>query len=330
MSTVQDWRDVSSTEVLPLLEAERRRWLDLLRWDLGPVLRLVEGARLRGEMPGLILRRPDGTVSGWAFYQLADGLLQIGAVQASTAAGVRQLLDGILAAPEAELASSWSCFLYPHSKSVASALVRQRFELQEPHYLEANLCTMPGLSEPVDNSGLSPLSTQDGAAAVRLLARAYAGDPAARAFAPNGRLDEWAQYLGRIFATPIVGAWLPDASLIATTSSRDKLAGLVMTTEVARGIAHIAQLAVDPTIRRQGLGRRLLLAAASRSASLGAERLTLIVDEENAAARALYASLGFISRGTFVFGQRGPVSRRVAGVVIRAGAAASACSLSIR
>ncbi len=322
MSTVQDWRDVSSTEVLPLLETERRRWLDSLHWDLGPALRLVEEARLRGEVPGLVLRRADGTASGWAFYVLADRQLQIGAVQAATAAGVRQLLDGILAAPEAELASSVSCFLYPGSRSVASALVRQRFELQEPHYLEANLATMPGLSDPVDDSGLSPLGTQDGAAAARLLARAYAGNPAARAFAPNARLDEWAQYLGQIFATPSVGAWLPDASLIATSSSPDKLAGLVVTTEVARGTAHIAQVVVDPTVRRQGLGRRLLLAAASRAASLGAKRLTLIVDEQNAAARALYASLGFTSRGTFLFGLRGPVPRRVGGIIIRPGAAA--------
>jgi ribosomal protein S18 acetylase RimI-like enzyme len=322
MSATQDWRDVSATEVLPLLQAERRRWLETLHWDLGPALKLVEAARLRGEVPGLVLRDSDGRASGWAFYLLAGRQLQIGAVQASTAAGVRQLLDGILAAPEAELASSLSCFLYPGSKSVASALVRLRFELQEHHYLEANLAAMPGLDQAMDDTALTPLRTEDGAAAVRLLARAYAGDPAGRAFAPNARLDEWAQYLGQIFATPSVGAWLPAASLVAPSGSLDGLSGLVVTTEVARGIAHIAQVVVDPTERRQGLGRRLLLAASSRAASLGAKRITLIVNDQNAAARALYASLGFSSRGTFLFGQRGPVPRRVGGLTIRAGAAA--------
>ena len=322
MSLTQDWRDVSPAEVVPLLQAERRRWLDTLHWDLGPALKLVESARIRGEVPGLVLRDDRGQAAGWAFYLLAGRQLQIGAVNATTAAGVRQLLDGVMAAPEAQLASSLSCFLYPGSKSVASALVRLRFELQEHEYLEANLATMRGLDRALEDTWLQPLRAENGAAAVRLLARAYAGDPAGRAFAPNARLDEWAQYLGQIFATPSVGSWVPEASLVAPGDSPDGLSGLIVTTEVARSIAHIAQIVVDPSLRRQGLGRRLLLAAAARAAALGAKRLTLIVSGHNTAARALYASLGFTRRGTFLFGQRGAAPRRVGGVTIRAGAAA--------
>jgi ribosomal protein S18 acetylase RimI-like enzyme len=319
VSTTQDWRDVPAAEVAPLLEAERRRWLDSLHWDSGPALQLVESARLRGEMPGLVLRNDEGRASGWAFYLLAGRQLQIGAVHASTAAGVRRLLDGVMAAPETQLASSLSCFLYPGSKSVASALVRLRFELQEHEYLEANLTPLLDLDR-ADDATLIPFRTEDGAAAVRLLARAYAGDPAGRAFAPNARLDEWAQYLGQIFATPGVGTWLPEASLVAHRNGPDALAGLVVTTEVADGIAHVAQIAVDPLHRRRGLGRRLLLSAAVRAASVGANRLTLIVASHNTAARALYTSLGFSRRGTFLFGQRGAAPRRVAGIAIRAAA----------
>lgn len=322
MSLTQDWRDVPSAEVVPLLQAERRRWLDTLHWDLGPTLKLVEAARLRGEVPGFILRDNKGHASGWAFYLLAGRQLQIGAVNAATAAGVRQLLDGVMAAPEAQFASSLSCFLYPGSKSVASALVRLRFELQEHQYLEANLTTMPGLDRAMEDPALVPLRAESGAAAVRLLARAYIGDPAGRAFAPNARLDEWAQYLGQIFSTPSVGTWVPEASLMVAGNGPDRLAGLIVTTELARGNAHIAQVVVDPSSRRQGLGRRLLLGAAARSASLGANRLTLIVGGHNTAARALYASLGFTRRGTFLFGQRGAVPRRVGGITIRASAAA--------
>ena len=322
MSLTQDWRDVSPAEVVPLLQAERRRWLDSLHWDLGPALKLVEAARMRGEVPGLVLRDDMGHPSGWAFYLLAGRQLQIGAVNATTAAGVRQLLDGVIAAPEAQLASSLSCFLYPGSKSVASALVRLRFELQEHEYLEANLTTMAGLDRAMEDPALLPLRAERGAAAVRLLARAYAGDPAGRAFAPNARLDEWAQYLGQIFSTPSVGTWVPEASLVVAGNGPDGLAGLIVTTEVARGIAHVAQVVVDPSCRRQGLARRLLVGAATRSALLGAKRLTLIVSGHNTAARALYASLGFTRRGTFLFGQRGAVPRRVGGITVRASLAA--------
>ena len=44
--------------------------------------------------------------------------------------------------------------------------------------------------------------------------------------------------------------------------------------------------------RRQGLGRNLLQAAANWAAEQGANRLSLVVTRQNAAARALYARLG--------------------------------------
>jgi len=316
--TLLDWRDLAPDDVLPLLQAERRRYVEKLHWDLAPALRLVEAARLRGEVPGLALRDDEGSIAGWAFYVLAGRQLQIGALHATTAGGVRTLLDGIFSSPEAELAQSLTCFLSPSSPSVASALTRLRFDLQRHHYLEARVSDMPGLAEPGSGVPLRSLEVANAAPAVRLLARAYAGDPAARCFAPAARLDEWAQYLGQTIATPSLGRWLPEASFLA---GGDVPSGVVITTEIAKGVAHIAQVAVDPSARRQGLGRHLVLSAARVAASAEARRVTLIVADANANARSLYASLGFRPRGEFIFGHRGPVPRRVGGVTIRATAA---------
>src|SRR5262245_10575080 len=227
--TTNDWRDVSAEEIVPLLQAERRRFVETLHWDLGPALKMVEAARQRGEVPGLILRDSKGQPAGWAFYLLAGRQLQIGAVQAKTAGGVRLLLDRILSSPEAELAQSLSCFLCPTSASVASALVRQRFELQRHLYLEAPLATMPGVAQTGSHT-FGPLAEGDGAPAVRLLARAYAGESTARCFAPNARLDEWAQYLGQTLSTPSIGRFLPEASFIAKDSV-SAAQGMIVTTE---------------------------------------------------------------------------------------------------
>lgn len=316
--TLADWRDLAPEDVLPLLQGERRRYVERLHWDLAPALRLVEAARVRGEVPGLVLRDEEGAIAGWAFYVLAGRQLQIGALHATTAGGVRLLLDGIFGSPEAELAQSLTCFLSPSSPSVASALTRLRFELQRHHYLEARLADMPGLMEPVAGAPLRALDVANAAPAVRLLARAYAGDPAARCFAPGARLEEWAQYLGQTISTPSLGRWLPEASFLA---GGDAPSGVVITTEIAKGVAHIVQVAVDPSARRQGLGRHLVLSAARAAAAAEAKRLTLIVAEANTNARALYSSLGFQPRGEFVFGHRGPVPRRVGGVTMRASAA---------
>lgn len=61
--------------------------------------------------------------------------------------------------------------------------------------------------------------------------------------------------------------------------------------------AEILTLAVRPSVRRAGLGARLVEAAVVRAAALGAERMFLEVAEGNAAARALYARSGFVEMG---------------------------------
>lgn len=61
--------------------------------------------------------------------------------------------------------------------------------------------------------------------------------------------------------------------------------------------AEILTLAVRPAARRAGLGARLTQTAAEFAARAGAERLFLEVAEDNEAARALYARLGFEPTG---------------------------------
>jgi ribosomal-protein-alanine N-acetyltransferase len=60
---------------------------------------------------------------------------------------------------------------------------------------------------------------------------------------------------------------------------------------------HITLVAVDPGQRRRGLGRRVLLELLETARGRGAERATLEVASGNAAALALYHSLGFREAG---------------------------------
>jgi [ribosomal protein S18]-alanine N-acetyltransferase len=67
--------------------------------------------------------------------------------------------------------------------------------------------------------------------------------------------------------------------------------------QVAGDEAEILTLAVRPSARRRGLARALTERVTARVASLGVRRLFLEVAEDNAAARALYAALGFEAAG---------------------------------
>ena len=65
----------------------------------------------------------------------------------------------------------------------------------------------------------------------------------------------------------------------------------------AGGDAHLMNIAVSPARRRQGLGGRLLAALTDAARSMSADRLTLEVSTDNAAATQLYAGAGFESAG---------------------------------
>ena len=311
-----DWRDEAPEVLVPLYAAERRRWSQQLGWDLGPSLRLVEQARVAGDVPGLVLRDSRGLPAGWAYYILSQGSVQIGALNAATAGGLRLLLDRIFRSPEAHVAQELSCFLYPVSSSVVSALNRQRFVLEHPEYLSVALQpsgpALGGQAAAADGSIRSWVEG-DTAAAVRLIARTYAGDASARCFAPHGHLSEWAHYVGQLLHGPGCGAFLPEASLVAVSDATPSgLGAAIVMTTIAPGTAHVAQLVVDPLLRRRGLAKQLIVAAAERARAAGARRLTLIVSPGNAPARALYARLGFATIGTLLYGYRGAAPRRFA------------------
>ena len=68
--------------------------------------------------------------------------------------------------------------------------------------------------------------------------------------------------------------------------------------------AYLAELYVTPDQRGRGLGRALLQATLELARELGADRIELGTSEDDHAARALYASAGFINRED---GPEGPI-----------------------
>ena len=61
--------------------------------------------------------------------------------------------------------------------------------------------------------------------------------------------------------------------------------------------AHVTNVAILEEYRRQGRGRRLMIAMMEHAAKRGAEKMTLEVREGNLVAQRLYANLGFEQNG---------------------------------
>jgi len=312
--TIEDWRDLEPGDVEPLYGQECHRYRTALGWDLEPSCRIIEEARRSGRLPGFVAREPGGAIVGWTFFVVHEGTLQIGGLVAESASHTRRLLDRVLQSPEAAYVRGLTAFVFPVSSSLQAAFDRQRFEVERHAYLARTIPTAapPDIVErelPAEYR-LRGLREVDPADVVRLAARAYAGMREARCFAPDGRLDQWAHYLGQLLATPACGRYVPEASFAVERRNAPQLAGAIVTTAIAPDTAHIAQIVVDPGCRRSGVAGQLVSAALVSARALGYTNLSLIVAEANAPARSLYARLGFAETASFVFASRAALSRR--------------------
>jgi len=99
-------------------------------------------------------------------------------------------------------------------------------------------------------------------------------------------------------------------------SAHDGVAGFVLS-RAAAGEAEILSIGVTPKVARQGLGWRLMRAALADIVARGAATVFLEVDETNAAARALYAKLGFQKVAERPAYYAGPDGRKTAAHVLR-------------
>jgi [ribosomal protein S18]-alanine N-acetyltransferase len=97
--------------------------------------------------------------------------------------------------------------------------------------------------------------------------------------------DAWgAESICELFSTPGVFAFFQPGGFILARAAGDE--------------AEILTLAVAPSLRRHGLGRALVRAAASHAQGMGALVLFLEVAAANHAAYSLYCSVGFSRVGT--------------------------------
>ncbi len=105
--------------------------------------------------------------------------------------------------------------------------------------------------------------------------------------------DLHARAFGRSWGAAEIEAMLKNP---VTFALRAEAQGFVMAW-VLVGEGEILTLAVVPEARRQGVGEALTAAACAAAVSRGAVAMSLEVAEDNAAARALYAKLGFEEAG---------------------------------
>jgi ribosomal protein S18 acetylase RimI-like enzyme len=291
--TAEDWHDVGSAALAPHYDREQALWLDQLDWDTRDAWREVETARRANRLPGVALVDATGAVHGFA-YSLLDGpMAQLGPIVTPVPGEAGRLLEAMLDTVRRAGATAASFFSLRRDPYLEPALLQAGFELRPYMYLSRAPGTPPG-------SGVATAdwSHSDQPAAARLLQQAYGGH--GRAFAADGRLDQWERYVANLIA--FTGCGVFDARLSCVARDAAGLAGLALVTTIRPGVSHLAQLAVHPDAAGRGLGGQLLDEVLARAAGAGHRRLTLLVDGSSTAAMTLYASRGFTPAAAFLSG----------------------------
>lgn len=291
---VADWREESSTVVAPLLDAECDWWRSTLRWDLAESWAAVGPARASGDLPGFVVRDDAGAIVAWAFFLRHREVLHVGSLVASTRDATLAVLDAVLDSSDARQASQVISFTRVQAPGVTEALIARGFDVEPYYHLEARV---PG--EPCWPTGVRRWTPDDLGDTVDLIARAYRRTRELRPFVPDGQSEDWTTYVNGIVAAVGCGRFLDWASVVAPASGVG-LAGVILTTAVSKMTAHVAQIAVDPSVQGRGLGRMLMTAASDAVRARGFEHVTLYVAGRNRRAGALYRRLGYHRTASFL------------------------------
>jgi len=291
-----DWRLVPAAGIAPLLDTEAEHYRTDLGWDVAAAWAGIEPSRAAGHLPGLVATDEMGRAVGWCCFLVHRRALQVAMLVADTADATRALIDSIVTSPEAGTVDMHVASLRDAAPGLEESLEACGFEVERYRYLSIEA----GGPWTIDGE-VGAWREEDAGAVATLWQEAYAGSLELRAFAPRGTIDEWHEYLNSLLTGLGCGKFLPQASFVAV-GREGRLDGAVITTDLGPGTAHIAQVAVHPSARGQGLGRRLTTSAIAASAAQGFGRVTLFVAAGNRAAGSLYASLGFQDLATFLVG----------------------------
>ena len=286
--SMQDWRAVPDDVIQRLCAAEQRRWEKALDWNPGSAWAEIDRGRQLGTVSGLVTFGADGHPTGWTYYLVHDGALQIGAFAADSQGATAALVEGIFADPASQAARRVTFFAFTDAPGIAAALRARSLTVDRYWYLRRDLVGSPG-GHAFDVCEWRMTHLQATAA---LLQRAFERRDLSRPFAPEGTDAEWLQYVAGLVTGTGCGQLLPAACCTIGTGP-DRLSAVALVTRIGPLTAHLAQLAVDPAMRGKHLGTTLVEAACGAAARAGCTHMTLLVGDHNHAARALYAGAGF-------------------------------------
>jgi ribosomal protein S18 acetylase RimI-like enzyme len=268
----------------PLLAEQAEVLWNTLRWEVEPWM---------GPMAGLTWIS-EGQVTGSLPLRLSGDIVIAGRLFASRRGPSEAVEQTLL---NAAIGIAWAsplihCFFgdLPGVTAGTFQWLRARWpdQVQERSFMEVAWDGAGGGS----GRSLEPWQGDQLVAASELLLNVYADVPDFPIDPAFKSQEGLAHLLDRIISNPVCGRFEPRASFMAR-DARGGLQGFVLACRMGPDQGHVAELAVAPGARGQGIGKALAIQALDALRGLGCRATHLTVDRDNAQAARLYDSLGF-------------------------------------
>jgi ribosomal protein S18 acetylase RimI-like enzyme len=315
---VVDLRVVGPRALAPLLNEEERHWRKQLHWDYRPSAEMIRRHIQAHSLPGYVALQ-QGEPAGYCFFVYEDekgllGDLYVGeAYRRERPYGDRTGIATILLEHALEtlehtpVVRRIEAQLLPFDvEPLGPTFEAHRFDCFPRLFMYKELTPVrPGEgrrpagsaargAHPATGAELRPWQDEHFEAMADLIVDAYEGHVDSRLNDHYGSTAGAMRFLKNIVLFPGCGIFQAEASLVAIAPGGEgALLGAVLSSQVARRVAHITQICVRRTLQGSGLGRALLESALERLAGRGYQGVSLTVTASNGGAVQLYRRLGF-------------------------------------
>ncbi len=302
---IYDLRLMQTRDMDPLLEEESQVWRDRLHWDFSAtadmIRRFMESRILTG-----YAAVEGGAVAGFSFYvyQNRKGLIGDAFVRRKFRDGdtevrlLAHVLETLEATPGIQRVEAQLITL--DSPALRDFFARQHYLCYDREFLYLALSEMdPARNAAVPGYQIQNWEPRSFLSAATLIQRAYEGHVDSLISDQYRTQAGTIRFLENIIRYPGCGQFLPEASFLTFHRALGALCGLLMTSAVREGVAHITQVCVAPEMHGLGIGGAMLTHGLQALRRQGYHAATLSVTASNTWATKLYGRLGFRCVNTF-------------------------------
>ncbi len=293
-----DLRQLSASQLAPLLDEEAHLWRNELHWDYQLSIELIKRFLELHSLAGAAVIE-NGRATGYGFYVVEDHKGMLGGLFVTPRvpqlpAGEQILGDIMQTMRGTPQVTRIEAQLMPFGAALDRVLASHGFRLYPRQFMI--LPTAEGATDaPPLSSGLRLEKWHE-----RLMPQVADLIHLAYANHVDGEINDQyrsrsgaMKFLKNIVMMPGCGQFETQASFVLREVASEHIVAVVLTSIVAPGVGHTTQVCVLPGFQGHGLGRRLMVESLAALRKIKATELSLTVTCANLGAVKLYESLGF-------------------------------------